>query len=154
MAIHLSCDRDFGIIEKLKKVSSLQVPLDIADIIRAAKVTNPFLICLTTEFCDWKTLAHETLNTSKLKISQASEMQVTKGRFGHVGVRFGHTDLHQWMHSNVLKAEIDINYFENWNVVFSETPKPLSEAKKNDLRAMLPYLCLRAKRFYNILLNQ
>lgn len=128
---YLSCDREFMIIEKLKKVSSPQVPLDIAGIIGSAKVTNPFLVCLTTEFCNWKQRTHKNL-----KISQASKIQVTKEGFGHVGVHLGHTDVHEWMHTNVLKPEIDMNYFKIWNVAFSETPKPLSEAKKNGLRAM------------------
>ncbi|BES90933.1 Hypothetical protein NTJ_03741 [Nesidiocoris tenuis] len=48
----LSCDRDFALIEKEKRVCEPQVPKDLIAIITRARQNKPFLVNYTQTFFD------------------------------------------------------------------------------------------------------
>lgn len=144
----LSCDRDFAVIEKAKKRSSPQVPRDLLEIVGGARINTPYLVCLPSGFFDWKKLAQEKLTTSKLKISQACEIKVSKEQFGHVGVRLGHSPVCPWIYTDVTKSGVTLQDFQNCDVVFSPTPRRISDAKRADIRAMLPFMTKPTQEFY------
>lgn len=149
----LSCDRDFALIEKKKWKSSPQVPQDLVKLIAPVKQQNPFILIDTPPFIDWKSLARETVGMKNLKISQVSELKVSAQSFGSVGARLGHAEITPWIYTNVLKNGVAKEFFKNYNLIQINNEKGLTAAKKNDIRAMLPFLRHSAKEYYQRLLE-
>lgn len=40
----MDCDRDFGVIEKRRKVSKAMIPEELQDVVKSARVNNPFKV--------------------------------------------------------------------------------------------------------------
>nr|CAD7202039.1 unnamed protein product [Timema douglasi] len=89
----LSCDRDFAVIEKRKKVYKAYTLMDLVRIITSAAQNKPFTCTVFEEFYDFKTIAHAKLNTKKLGISTASQLRLTAEEFGKVIVAKGTGEL-------------------------------------------------------------
>lgn len=82
----LSCDRDFAQIEKRKRKSDCQVPLDLIKVIVSARLDHPYVAGLMEShiFFDFRAAARESLSTTKLKISQTAWIKITKDKPGIV----------------------------------------------------------------------
>ena len=77
---YMPCDRDFGIIEKWKKVSTLMIFEEMAEMITEAKNVQPFNVVKMTEedFYDLASVCDTLLNTSPIKISSASWIRISR----------------------------------------------------------------------------
>jgi hypothetical protein len=80
----LSCDRDFALIEKRKRVCKAYTLKDIAEVITSATNKNPFIVMIFEEFYDFRGIAQTFLNTKKLGISSLTQIHLTASEFGKV----------------------------------------------------------------------
>lgn len=85
---YMSCDRDFGLIEKMKK-SKLLVLKDVAKMIGAAAIKNPFEIMMKKNFVNWKSIATTAFKTyNDMHISEVVQIKMNKTNFGEVQVSY------------------------------------------------------------------
>ena len=83
----MSCDRDFALIEKVKKRTKLHIPHDLAQMIGSVNNKNPSDIILMQGFTEWKTIVDEAfLCNLDMKISEACQIELTAKNFGTVRV--------------------------------------------------------------------
>ncbi|CAH1101743.1 unnamed protein product [Psylliodes chrysocephalus] len=123
----LTCDRYFGIIEKKKK--------DVFD-----------------DFYDWRSVA-KNLNTTKLKISEAAQIRLSRDQFGTAEVWKSHGALQFPTKTNILRKGVTIDDFATIEVNEQPTKHGIPEEKVAHIRAMLPYLTNEAKEYYSQLLG-
>jgi hypothetical protein len=69
-----SCDRDFALIEKRKRVCKAYTLNDIAEVITSAANKNPVIVTIFEEFYDFRGIAQTFLNTKKLGISSSTQL--------------------------------------------------------------------------------
>lgn len=69
----MQCERDFGLIQKRKRLSQPMVPKDLHDIIKIAKYNPPFQIIDMEEHAWYKKTADYLLDTKNLQISRMTE---------------------------------------------------------------------------------
>lgn len=79
-------------------------------------------------------------------------MKISSESFGLIGTKLGYAETTPWIHTNVLKKGVTKDTFENYRLSVIDNSKELTDAKKSDLRAMLPFLKPSAKEFYENLL--
>lgn len=144
----LACDRDFGVIEKTKKRSKAMVPMDVVRIIASAKVKNPFTVMVFNGFHDWKSVAHTTLNTSKLKISDVACMKLRKDQFGVVEIWKSHGSLQPSQSIKILKPGKSVKDFSVISVEEKKTRDGIPADKVQHIKAMIPYLSFRNQQEY------
>ncbi|XP_022906542.2 uncharacterized protein [Onthophagus taurus] len=152
----MQCDRDFGLIEKRKRLSLPMVPKDLHDIIKTAKYNPPFQIIDMEEhvFLDLKKTADHLLDTKNLQISKLSEIRVHSGNPAIIEVKQTHSELENWKGFNVLikhKTILDIK-----NAILDGLPSTnkISDNKKKSLKSMIGYLQNENhKQFYRQLLS-
>lgn len=149
----LACDRDFGVIEKHKKRCKCIVPMDVVRTIATAKQNNPFVVAVFDGFHDWKSIAKENLNTTKLKISEAAQIKLTKDQFGIAEVWKSHGALQSSLKINILRKGKTLNDFATIEVSEQPTKHGIPKEKIAHVKAMLPYLETEAKEYYSELLH-
>lgn len=118
----LSCDRDFGHIEKRKHKCKAETLMDLVRIITQATVKQPFSVMIQESFTNFKELAHQTLDTKKLKISTVSKIMLKAETFGQLAVAKSHGDLQMWGKPiSILKPGVTMGTFKNISLVESKT---------------------------------
>ncbi|XP_041976930.1 uncharacterized protein LOC121731529 [Aricia agestis] len=152
----LQCDRDFGIIEKRKKVMKSYVPQDLKKVISGAKNTaKPFQVIDMTSDCffDLQAAADDIIVTKKLNISTASRLLVREDKPGVVHVKENLGDLEPWKEINVLKRGKSISDLKNVELRRLVAKNTISREKKKDLESMIEYLPENYQEFYRNLCN-
>lgn len=146
---YLSCDRDFALIEKKKRVNKCEVPLDIVRLLVSASHKKQFFATLMDEddFFDFKESSTNCLNTKKLEISKVKWLKVTKADPGVVYVKKSWTDIEPWVKIKVFKKGVDEEQVLQ-NLQKLKTKNRLSQEKKADIVKMIPYLKEENKDFY------
>ncbi|GFY48739.1 uncharacterized protein TNIN_496691 [Trichonephila inaurata madagascariensis] len=75
----MPCDRDFGFIERRKRVCKPMVPEEIAEMIAEAQHVQPFnVVMMKEDFYDISAQCDTFLNTSPIKISTASWIKISR----------------------------------------------------------------------------
>lgn len=142
-------DRDFALIEKRAKKSKMQVIDDVKNIITQARPTKPFrLLDMTDRFFDFEKAASETIITSKLGISKLSCIKICKENPGYVFYKKSFNDLVPWEQCRVLKKNKTMEDIMKIELHKLPATVQLSQNKKKDLLAMIPYLDENNKNFY------
>lgn len=146
----LQCDRDFSLIEKRKKVLPCYVPSDIHNVISTAKVHRPFKVVEMTEtdFIDFQKCADTFLVTTNLHIKKCVSIQVDASQPGFVFVRETFSELEECRKVRILKKGVTINDIKNCEIFGISKHSVISEEKKKDLRAMMPYIPPVHHQFY------
>lgn len=144
----LSCDRDFAIIEKRKKVCKAYTLMDVVGIITSAVQKNPFTCMVVEDFSDFKTIAYDKLTTKKLGISSATQLRLTKENFGVVMMAKNFSELAVWTEINILKSGVTLEDFKSIQLPKTRTHFDIPEKKKSDIKKMLPYLHGEAKQYF------
>lgn len=147
----LQCDRDFGIIEKRKKVMKSYVPEDLKKVITGAKNTSqPFQVLDMTSECffNFQAAADDIIVTKKLNISTASRLLVTKDKPGEVLIKQNFTDIEPWKVVNVFKRGKSISDLKNVELHRLLTHNTISKEKMRDLESMIEYLPDNCQEFY------
>ncbi|XP_072384056.1 uncharacterized protein [Diabrotica undecimpunctata] len=150
----LNCDRDFAIIEKRKKVCKAYTLMNVVNIITSAAQKNPFSCMVVKDFYDFKTVACDKLNTKKLGISIATQLRLTREKFGTVMVAKRHSELAGWSETNVLKSGVTLEDFKIIDLQKTRTHFGIPEKKRTDIEKMLPYLHDDAKKYFKGKLGQ
>ena len=75
-------------------------------------------------------------------ISTLSEIRVTKDNPGYVFFKKSHSDVELWQKIRVLKKNKSEDQIKNVHIVGQESTPELYAAKKQNSRAMIPYLHL------------
>lgn len=153
---YMQCDRDFGLIEKRKRLSQPMVPKDLHEIIKTAKYTPPFEILDMEEhvFFNLKAKATELLNTKSLKISQLSQIRVQSPNPTKVYVKETHSCLEGWKSVNVLKKGKTLLDLQHAMLEVLPGTNAIAATKKQHLTSMIAYLQdENHKAFYRKLLS-
>lgn len=148
---YMPCDRDFGIIEKRKKVCKTMVPGEVADMIRDAKSTQPFQVVNMgpADFKDIARCSDTFLNTAGLKISTVSWIQISRAEFPTIKTRGTLNELEQWKEVKILKKGQSIqNIVEMGPFPELQSRQTIADAKKKDLLAMLDFMDSKYRSFY------
>lgn len=137
----LSCDRDFAIIEKRKKVGKPFVPLDLVRMIATAREVQPFVvIMMQKDVFDFKKASNRFLYTLKLNISKIQWIKIVKETPGKVQIRETLNDLESWKTVTILKKGVNLQEVENLELPPLTSEAHISEEKKQNLRDMIDYL--------------
>lgn len=152
---YLSCDRDFAIIEKRKRVEKCEVPLDIVRVLCSANKKRPFLTTLMQEddFYDFSIAAKEYLNTSKLEISKVSWLKINKTKPGTILTKKTFSEVEPWVKMNVFKKGIRMETLKGMQLPQLNIEGRLKNEKKEDLKKFIPYLKNENKTFYEELVK-
>ncbi|KAJ8871355.1 hypothetical protein PR048_027672 [Dryococelus australis] len=154
----MDCDRDFGIIEKRRKVPKPMVPKELDDIVKSARVYTPFqaIPMVTDDFIDFALLASHYINTQNLGISKTSHMKVTKKRPCIVKITNTFAfEQPSWTETNVLMDGISsyslpaVNELPHVNFTCG-----IGKEARKYLLAVLPYLKEEKGQFYKGLLPE
>lgn len=150
----LPCDRDFAQIERRKRLTKLYVPQNIEKMIKECCHKNPYSVVRMEEndFKDLHSLANEYINISKLNISQASWVRVTKDNPFTVFIRKSFNDMAPWEKCNVLKKGKELINFRSEVIPLLECKNRITKAKIDNLKSMLDYIPLAYLGFYDDLI--
>lgn len=139
----MPCDRDFGLIEKRKQIMKAMTPSDLDAVILSSRPSKPFhIVHMDIEhFFDFAALADTFLNTSKLSISKASQVKVTKDDLSSVEIKVSFSDLLPWKKHPIFKKRQIPSHLPS-GLLFPRLTfvKGISEEKKKDLLAMCDFL--------------
>lgn len=150
----LSCDRDFGCIEKAKKGLKPEVPMDLVRIMASASLKNPFVIKCTTKFFNWMEIAKTTLVTSTLGISQAVMLKISKDNLEQIEVKTSYSEVAPWRKVSVFKPKVTPQYFENLNIeLVEQAPRKWNKEKIKQIRSMIPFISPENQEFYHKLVE-
>lgn len=150
----LSCDRDFAIIEKRKRVSKCCTPMDLQKVVALAKVTGePFTVVDMEHsyFLDLKSACDSVLKVN-FPILKATMIKVSKDYPGIIQYKTTYSDIDTSKCINVLKKRAKPEDIGKACMPIIYKPH-LSEGKKKDLSAMLDFLPETAKGYYQNILN-
>lgn len=153
---YLACDRDFALIEKRKRVTKAYLPSDLEEMIKTTRHDNPFNVVTmcNEDFLDLKTAADKFLNTTKLNISKASWIKITKNKPTTVYIRKTFNDMEEWTEVDVLKKGKKKD-FSNISLSKLECKSTISEDKKENLKTMISFLeDENHKQFYQTLIEK
>lgn len=148
---YMPCDRDFGIIEKRKKVCSTMVPEEVASMVRDAKHFQPFNVVMMTsdDFYDFAKESDTFLNTAPIKISNLSWIRISRDDFPMIKTRQTFNTLEPWKSHNIFKKRHSFKSVERIQALSaSKKETAISEPKKKDLLAMLDFLDEKYHAFY------
>lgn len=147
---YMQCDRDFALIEKKKRVEKCEVPKDLVSMIIQSNHKHPFLVTLMQDddFFDFKHAANLFLDTKKIQISKVQWICLSSAKPGMVRVKQGFNELEDWREYNVLKKGVKPEDLVNFQLRTLQCKNSLSEAKKKDLKAMIPFLKNENKQFF------
>src|SRR5258705_6370941 len=151
---YLSCDRDFALIEKIKRKRKCEVPLDLVRVMVEAREKHPFLatIMKQEDFFDFKTAADATINAAKLQISKAQWICITRDEPGIVKVKNTLNEAEGWVATQVFKKGVTMENLPTRLRPLNCVSR-VSDAKKKDLRQMIPFLKNANKQFYEDLVE-
>lgn len=93
------------------------------------------------------------LDTQKIQISKAQWIRVSSTNPGMVQIKQSFSEIEQWKHFNVFKKGVKPEDLANYQLPQLQCNNRLSEAKKKDLKAMIPFLKNESKPFYEDLVN-
>lgn len=138
----LSCDRDFAVIEQRKRKTKAFVPSDLHKIVESARINNPFVVVPMSEevFFDFHSAADKFIDTRKLQISKVKYIRVRRDDLPYIYVRNSFSDLDVWQRCNILKKGVTLTDLDKIELHAKQTGSALLDAKKADLKSMIPFL--------------
>lgn len=104
-------------------------------------------------FFDFQTASSKCIDTSKLGISKASWLRVTKEEPGVVLHKKTFNSLLGWEKCRVLKKGVTIQNIQSAELLALVGVKQISENKKKDLHAMLEFIDEKNKAFFTSILE-
>nr|CAI5826308.1 unnamed protein product [Callosobruchus analis] len=142
----MSCDRDFALIEKRKRVMKAIIPNDLHKVITSAKYDPPFeVIDMTTNgFWDIKEAADRYFNTKSLNISKAITIKMDCKNPTVLLTKESFTDLDPWKEVNILKNGKNIEDLKSATITLLLPENKISENKE---QSYLTWRILSTKNF-------
>ncbi len=151
----MPCDQDFAVIEKRKKLTKAMTPDDIKAVVRTAKLDHPFTVLDMEpgDFVDISAVAHEYLQTSRMKISSLSRMKVTKGSVARhcIMTKTTYREAEAWSEVHIMKKKKTVRDLPATLPPLGKKPT-LDPGKRQNLYDMLEYLPEQSRKFYESIL--
>lgn len=131
----MSCDRDFAQIEKRKRQEKCEVPMDLVRMMIAAVKKTPFLVTIMNreDFFDFKLASESSINTSKLQISKAQWINISRQNPGFVSIRETLNEIEPWKKTRILKKNVTIEAIAKMTLPNLTCQSRISEEKKNKI---------------------
>lgn len=154
----MPCDRDFGDIErKLRKKKCIYAPSEYVDIIKDARVKNKFKVTEMTadKFMNMEQIAtmltKRNVTTDKVKIDfrQVFQFRFTRDKPLHVHVKLSHNENEPWKIISFQKRGRPTKLHEVQLVPLYNGPRPITKAKADDVKSLLPFVPPIYHEFYN-----
>lgn len=139
----MPCDRDFGLIEKRKRLSKAMVPDDLYKIIAESRPSKPFKVLHMNpeNFFDFGKLADNFINTTNLNITKASQIKVSSDDPTVVKIKRNFSTLCDWENFSVYKkSKSPAQLPQLQKLPNIQKTHELSTEKKKDLLNVIPYL--------------
>lgn len=151
----MSCDRDFAQIEKRKRLEKCEVPMDLVRMMVKAVNRNPFVVTVMNpeDFFDFRAASEKVINTSKLQISKAQWINITRENPGVIKIRETLNEMEPWKTMNVMKKNVTSRTITEMSLPILNCKNSISDEKKRNLQEMIPYLTEENKQFYENLVN-
>lgn len=144
-----AADRNFAVIEKHWKRVQAETPEDVKRAIIASRHERPFKVVeMGEQFLDFDQAASSVINTKKLGISTASWIRIEKKKPGVVQTRKTFNDIEQWVDHYVFNPGVNEKTLQAVNLKSLPSSVDLGNAKKADLRKMLPYIKEENRAFF------
>ncbi|CAH2020408.1 unnamed protein product [Acanthoscelides obtectus] len=147
---YLACDRDFAQIERRKRVTKNYVPDHLEKMIRSAQHKNPFNVIRMNreDFKNLQEISDSFLNTTKLNISKACWIEVSKKNPTLVRTKTTFNEMEEWTSCNVLKRGKTLSDLKTTPLPQLDCKNPISQEKAKNLEDMLDYIPLAYISFY------
>lgn len=147
-------DRDFALIEKRAKRSKMETVKDVKEVIAASRPSRPYKVLDMgdVKFFDFDTASAKYIVTSKLRITQASWLRVTKTDPGVVSYKQNFNELVGWEKCHVLKKGITVENIKSAELTCLPGVCPLNENKKKDIRTMMEFIDEDNREFFQNIL--
>ena len=152
----LPCDRDFAIIERQKKTSSVYEPSQWADVIAKSKVRNPFKVIFMHQsfFKDFSSAEKGVWRDPNCKITQSLWIQITSDEINAIRMRKSHNIIQPWSSYSLKKRktapDVSLSSVEE---AYKE-PLPVKKEKLKNLLDMCDYIPLKYISFYESLKSE
>lgn len=99
--------------------------------------------------------AKKYINTKHVKISTICWLKVSAGKPGIIQVKKTFNDIEPWMEINVFKKGVTVEDISNSALPMLTCTSQISEAKKVDLKNLIPFLQKpEDKEFYENLISK
>lgn len=148
---YMLCDRNFGIIEKRKRVCAAMIPEELQTVVCTARLERPFDIVNMTKFYDFDRMADDYISTCRLGINSLSTIRISGPVVTTVETRETIHPLETWKNCDVLKKRSLILSLLTRDLEEYRLPgtRSIAAEKKSDLLAMLPFMERKYHDFYN-----
>lgn len=147
----LPCDRDFALIERVKKPSTVYVPFQWVDVIAKSKINNPFTVIYMhqTFFKDFSDAEKSIWKDPKCKITQGMWLQITSDDPNSIRIRKSHNTVQPWTSyslKSLKKTTVEV-MLDDLREAYNE-PLPIKKEKLDNLLDMCHYIPLKYVNFY------
>ncbi|KAJ4433554.1 hypothetical protein ANN_15863 [Periplaneta americana] len=135
----LSCDRDFALIEKRKRVTKCIVPKNVKDMIQESRQVKPFTVSNMNESdsFDFKKAVDCNINTAKLNISEVQWLRLDKHKPHAVKIRRSLNEIEVWEVITILKKGVQVQNIKKMQLPVLDVTSHISGEKKKDLTEMI-----------------
>lgn len=152
----LPCDRDFALIERNKKLSSVYIPFQWTDVIAKARVNNPFKVIYMhqTFFKNFTNAENVIWKDPKCKITQSVWIQITSDDPNTIRLRKTHNTVQPWVSYSVKSPKKPIEVTLDDLTEAYDGPLPIRKEKLANLLHMCDYIPLKYVNFYENLKSE
>ncbi|GFQ78871.1 uncharacterized protein TNCT_122361 [Trichonephila clavata] len=149
---YMPCDRDFGIIEKRKRLCKPMVPEEIAEMIAEARHVQPFNVVMMKEedFYDIFAQCDTFLNTSPIKISTASWIKISRENLPIIQVKSTFSNMEPWKKHNIFKRGKSVNDISR---IYSLPPLGKRSAISDPKKRLVVYVEIRIQNIIHFIVN-
>lgn len=134
------CDRDFGLIEKQLKTSTIITPTDIEKAIIQARVQNPFTVVQITQndIKDFMYLSTVITRPPTLKVTKHLWFSYDIGKPNEILTKRTHNNEEEWEIHNLVNPFLTFR-IDNLRKAY-EGPLQMEKTKLKDLKKLLEFL--------------
>ncbi|GFQ69236.1 uncharacterized protein TNCT_160121 [Trichonephila clavata] len=149
---YMPCDRDFGIIEKGKRVCKPMVPEEIAEMIAESRHAQPFNVVMMKEedFYDFFAQCDTFLNTSPIKISTASWIKISRANLPIIQVKTTCSNVEPWKEHNIFKRGKSVNGISR---IYFLPPLGKRSAISDHKKRLIVYVGIRIHNIIHFIAN-
>jgi hypothetical protein len=149
---YMPCDRDFGVIEKRRKVCRAMVPEELMEVVRLARRKKPFQVIQmkSDDFLDLAAAAGQFLNTAKLQISKVACIRVSSGGPTLIQTRnMMFSDIDEWSSFQIFRKGKNLHNIVDLQKFTALIPmQKIKGEKKKDLLGIIKFMDTKYHEFY------
>lgn len=148
-----TADRNFALIEKRWKNVPAETMDDVKNCIVSVRHQRPFHVLeMDGKFIDFDKAAESLINTKNIKISNVCQIRVDNDKPGVVKTKKSFSNIETWEEHKVFRSGTTMDTIKSVTFTSPEEGK-MSDAKKADIRKMLPYISEQNRAFFEDILS-